>query len=132
MAHKRLLIHIIILMFLIVLLDKGANKFYWQNSVWYFDIIMHFLGGVWVGFFFIYVYSPLQRVTRPVLKVLLSVFLIGISWEIFEFVVNNVIGRIPFDAGDTLSDIFWDLTGGLIATFYFFKFIMPSSENKIQ
>jgi hypothetical protein len=119
-------------MFLIVLLDKGANKFYWQNSVWYFDIIMHFLGGVWVGFFFIYVYSPLQRVTRPVLKVLLSVFLIGISWEIFEFVVNNVIGRIPFDAGDTLSDIFWDLTGGLIATFYFFKFIMPSSENKIQ
>jgi hypothetical protein len=119
-------------MLLMFLIDKGANKFYWYNSIWYFDMIMHFLGGVWVGFFFIYIYSPSHLNNKSVFKIASSVLLIGLSWEVFEFVVNNVIGRVPFNSFDSISDIFWDMVGGLSAIFLFFKLIMPSGENKIQ
>src|SRR5512133_421417 len=121
MDRKKLLINIIVLMFFIFLTNKATGKFYWYNSIWYFDMIMHFLSGVWVGLFFIYAFNPIKLDFKFFRKVVLSVFLIGLSWEIFEFIVNNVIGRVPFDTKDTLSDISWDVVGSFVALFYFLK-----------
>ena len=132
MVRKKLLAHIIALMLFLFLMDKGANKFYWYNLIWYFDMIMHFLSGIWVGLFFLYVFNTDHFDLRSFLKIVCMVLLIGVAWEIFEFIVNNVIGRVPFDPIDTLSDIFWDILGGSVAVFYLFKIIMPTSENKIQ
>ena len=132
MARKKLLIHIIVLMFFIFLTDKAAGKFYWYNSIWYFDMIMHFLGGVWVGLFFIYTLSVDEASLKSLWRVVLLTLLIGVSWEVYEFVVNNMIGRVPFDILDTLSDIFWDVAGGLVSLFYFSKIIMMVRGNKIQ
>lgn len=117
-------------MFFIFFADKLADKFYWYNSIWYFDIIMHFLGGVWVGLFFIYIFSR-ESLDFLFLKVILSVLLIGISWEVSEFYVNNMIGQVPFDIVDTLFDICFDIFGGLLSVIYFQK-IMRASENRVQ
>ena len=119
-------------MFFIFLTDKAAGKFYWYNSIWYFDMIMHFLGGVWVGLFFIYTLSVDEASLKSLWQVVLLTLLIGVSWEIYEFVVNNMIGRVPFDILDTLSDIFWDVAGGFVSLFYFSKIIMMVRGNKIQ
>lgn len=131
MIHKKILLSIILLMFFIFFADKLANKFYWYNSIWYFDIIMHFLGGMWIGLFFIYVFSR-RSLDNLIFKVVLSVLLIGIFWEIFEFFVNNVIGQTPFNIVDTLFDIIFDLFGGLLSVLYFLKRIMKASENRVQ
>lgn len=132
MARKKLLISIVILMLLIFLMYKGANKFYWYNSIWYFDMIMHFLSGFWVGLFFLYVYFPDKVVFKSILYSILFVLFIGISWEVFEFFVFNVIGKIPFDSIDTASDVFWDIAGGFASTLFFFKRIIPFKESKVQ
>lgn len=132
MHNKRLLKYIVVLMLLMFLADKGASKFYWYNSIWYFDMIMHFFGGLWVGLFFIYVFSLSGSVSNLIFKIILSVLLVGISWEVFEFVVNNVIGRIPFNTLDTISDVLFDLTGGFFSIFYLLRHIVPVGENGVQ
>jgi hypothetical protein len=131
MAYKKPLVLIVFLMFFVFFIDKLADKFYWYNSIWYLDMIMHFLGGLWVGLFFIYIYY--YRASKNlVFKIIFSVLLVGISWEIFEFITFNMIGRTPFDYLDTLADIFFDLSGGLLAILYLFKKIMPTKEVGVQ
>src|SRR3989344_6115892 len=54
MDRKKFFKRIVYLIFFIFIVHFFANKFYWYSSIWYFDIIMHFLGGLWVGLFFIW------------------------------------------------------------------------------
>ena len=119
MDRKKLLIHIVCLMFFIFSLDTLAHKFYWYDSIWWFDMLTHSLSGFWVALFFIYVFVRKMHFPIPFVKVFFYLFLIGVGWEIFEFIVNNYIGPDPFDILDTLSDIFFDLAGGLSAIIYY-------------
>jgi hypothetical protein len=74
------------------------------------------------------------KVSGSILKIMLGVFLIGISWEVFEFSANSYFVKNLFVANrlDSVSDIFFDLSGGLVAILYYLKNIMPSLENKVQ
>lgn len=123
------LIHLILFIFIVNYL---ATKFYWYSEIWYFDMPMHFLGGFWIGLLYFYL-SPSENISfKVILKTLLFVILIGIGWEIFEVLVNDVIARNPFNSLDTFSDICFDLAGGGTAIFYFFKrIIMPIKEDTV-
>ena len=132
MDRKKLLARIVILMILLFIFDRLASKFYWYFTVWWFDMPMHFFGGIWVGLFFLYAYKVKNISLRSVIEVTLSVLVMGILWEIFEFYVFNGIGRYPFDLLDTFSDIFFDLAGGLTAVWYVSRRIMPVTENTVQ
>lgn len=118
MDRVKLLKPLIYLIFFILVMNFLANKFYWYSSIWYLDIIMHFLGGLWLGLAFIYLFSPQDHSFNSVFKILLFVLLIGVGWEVFEIAVNDVITKNPFNYLDTLSDIFFDLSGGLCAILY--------------
>ncbi len=121
MDRNKLLGRLIYLIFFIFITNFLANKFYWYSSIWYFDMIMHFLGGFWVGLASLYVFLP-QNISRKVIfKILLSVLIVGIGWEVYEVLVNDIIAQNPFDYLDTLSDIFFDLSGGLCAILYVWK-----------
>ncbi len=87
-------------------------------------MIMHFLGGFWVGLLYIYLFLPVDFSKNTVFKLLLFTLIVGILWELFEMLVNEVISSNPFDFLDTTSDIFFDLAGGGTAVSYFFKRIM--------
>ena len=102
--------------------------------MWYFDMIMHFLGGLWLGFLFLYILPHQEHPTSfsSVIKTLLFVFFIGIGWEIYEIVVNDVIAQNPFNILDTISDLFFDLTGGALSILYYVKRIMLVEQNTIQ
>lgn len=117
MDRKRLFKILAYLIVLIFLVNYVAVKLYWYNSIWYFDMIMHFLGGLWVGLISLYFFSS----KTPYLKILLFVLFIGLGWEIFELLFNNIIAQNPFNALDTISDIFFDLSGGLCAILYVWK-----------
>lgn len=120
------------LIFLIFSIHFVATKLYWYYSVWYLDIVMHFLGGFWVGLVFFYLLSPRDGPARTFLKTILFVLVIGIGWEIFEMLVNDVIAKNPFDFFDTIADLAADLFGGAVATFYFLKKIVIESGNEVQ
>lgn len=102
-----------------------AVKLYWYYSIWYFDMITHFWGGLCLGLAFIWLFSFQNSSSRISLKlaikIILGVLLIGVIWEIYEVLVNNVFAQNPFNTLDTISDIFFDLSGGICAILYIWK-----------
>ena len=48
---------------------------------------------------------------------LLGVVIIGIGWEVFEYIFNNLIGGLTFNLLDTVSDISFDIVGALVGIF---------------
>ena len=135
MDRKKLLKRIAYLILIIFLLNFLAGKFYWYSTIWYFDMPMHFLGGFWLGLMFFLIFIHFQPKLEPklglLIKVILGVLLIGILWELFELVFYNYIGKNPFNTLDTMSDICFDLAGGLSSIFYVSKRIMPEIINEV-
>jgi len=97
---------------------------------------MHFLGGLWVALtalwifcYFGHISSIINYKTKIFFIVFLAIFIIGISWEIFE-----LVGKITFmdDVGywtDTFGDLFNDFLGGMVAYFYFIRRRKCSNES---
>ncbi|MBI4085675.1 MAG: hypothetical protein HY433_00280 [Candidatus Liptonbacteria bacterium] len=106
--------------------------FGWYYTVFWFDIPMHIMGGVFIGALFVYLF----RVRHNFLKtesfltfVILGVgftVLVGVLWEFYElftdvliikrYSILNAPGGIHFD---TLKDLFNDIVGGAIAVGFF-------------
>ncbi|MCE9549277.1 hypothetical protein K8Q98_02660 [Candidatus Nomurabacteria bacterium] len=130
MNRKKLLKNIFFLMLLMFLANSLIIKFHLYYSVWWVDMVMHFGGGFWVGLFFFYVFYTREWFSSKLLSVFISILLIGLLWELFEYYLN-IISYEPFVLSDTLSDIFFDMAGGLLSMIYFSKRIMFTSKNKI-
>jgi hypothetical protein len=95
---------------------------------------MHLLGGFWVGLFFLYIFSRKQQVyfnLSLILKIFFISFLVGFSWELYEFYLN-VISGTTFNFNDTISDLCFDLLGSMVSVLYYFKIIMLERINKVQ
>ncbi len=118
MDSKKLLTRSALLIFFILFVNTLALVFHWYSSVWYFDMIMHFLGGAWLGLFFVYFFSQGELQINQIIKIFLAVLFVGAGWEIFEVLVNNFTNQDPFNFLDTVSDIFFDLAGGMSMILY--------------
>jgi hypothetical protein len=135
MNKTRILKHLFLLMFFIFIANMLALKFYWYSLIWYFDVIMHTLGGFWVGMFFLYVFERNKKSfnnSSLFFKVLFATLAVGILWEFYEFYIYQYISQIPFDYIDTSADIFFDLLGFWASYFYFIKFIVSPRRNRLQ
>ncbi|MDO8660089.1 MAG: hypothetical protein Q7K54_05870 [Candidatus Parcubacteria bacterium] len=132
MDRKKLLIRLTSLIFLIFIVNYLAHQFYWYSAIWYFDMLMHFSGGFWLGLTALWFFSKTELSFRYFIKIMLTVLLVGISWELFEVIFYNLVAQNSFDTLDSLSDICFDLAGGLAAVVYFMKRIMYLPENTVQ
>ena len=132
MKRKIILLKLAYLIFLIFVLNFLAGKFYLYSSIWFFDMPMHFLGGLWLGLSFIYIFWSQSISYNLFIKIIIGVLFIGISWEIFELIFTNYIGQMPFNKLDTVSDLCFDLAGGLCSILYVYGSKMDISflENK--
>ena len=127
MKRKIILQRLAYLIFFIFILNSAASKFHLYSSIWFFDMPMHFLGGLWVGLFFIYLFWFKPLSSNLFIEIMMGVLFIGVSWEIFEFIFTNHIGQAPFNTLDTISDICFDLAGGLFTILYVFRSKMTIS-----
>jgi len=117
---------------------------YWR--IWWFDNVLHFLGGAWLAFvaaWFVF-YSKKAKDIRLPFPVFLLVAvsfaaLVGVGWEIFEFCVDFLTGKgavagfNQIGLQDTMGDLFFDLLGGLLAGLAFikgFKKELKKNESK--
>jgi len=128
MDRKKLLIRLTFLILFIFFVNFVAMKFYWYSSLWWLDMPVHFLGGFWLALASIWLFSLADKSFRSIFKIISLVLLVGIFWEIFEIMVNESISRNPFNILDTVSDLTFDLAGGLSAIFYFLKKSVPAKE----
>lgn len=115
-----------------------AHYFYW--TLWWFDILQHFLAGLWIAFFTFWVVFGLRL--RAVLLLvntpssfltvaLVTTLAVGLAWEVFEYIV-----QLYFTENyvfDTISDLAMDIVGALTGYIYIvnsrFKVAFGSSKN---
>ncbi len=120
MNQKILAFQTLFLIFFIFFLNHFALRFYWYTSIWWLDMPVHFLGGLWLGLTSV-LFLPIKNInTKSILIVLGIVLFIGCGLEVFEIFTNNYLADMSFNTLDTLSDIFFDLTGGTAALLYLF------------
>jgi len=131
MESKKFLIRLLLLIFFIFLLDYLAMQFYWYSSIWYLDMLIHFLGGLWLGLALVWLFRIKEISFKSIFYLILGVLLIGVLWEIFEIIIDETITGNSFNILDTISDILFDLAGGSLALLYFLKKTMPIKENTI-
>lgn len=95
----------------------ALDRAYYWTVPWY-DIMMHFLGGLWVALFSLWVcasgkfsFIP-QRISWG--KVLVVVLTVGVLWELYEIVFGLTFVSDPEYWGDTTLDMVMDTAGGLV------------------
>ncbi len=136
MDSKKIFQQLASLVIAIFILNFLANKFHWYYSIWWFDMPMHFMGGFWLGmvFFWFFKVRKLSLLVNLslVTKLIAWVLLIGVGWELFEYFFINYMAQNNFDLIDTLSDLFFDLFGGITAVAFLLKRDVLINSNKVE
>ncbi len=106
-----------------------AMKFFWYYSIWWFDMPMHFLGGIFIGLLSLSVYMSYFIKEETVLTLgkifwiaFISALIVGVAWELFEFSLDTFITFKVHYLPDTLSDLCFDMTGAMTAALYYLYF----------
>lgn len=113
-----------ILFALVALFSFLSRREAWYNTYWYTDVILHFTSGVALGLLWI----ALTKNDANRLQTSSLLFIIGaisfavfgsVLWESWEFAGWRITPShtqfyIP-ELGDTLSDVFCGLLGGVLA-----------------
>lgn len=106
----------------VLLLNSVANAFYWYVSIPWFDMFMHTLGGVFVALLGgAFLARRLVELTPRELfiTVALFVFIIGLGWEYYEYIVQFYIKNVHLaDVSDSISDLICDMIGGSIGSLF--------------
>lgn len=112
----------------IAVLNFYAYKFHWYWEFWWFDIIMHTLGGLWVASSALWLryfrvsaehVSIAHKKSSIFLLALVSVYIVGGGWELFEFSMDKFITFAIHNSMNTASDLFFDGVGSILATLFF-------------
>ncbi len=121
-----------------------AFQYFWYWRIWWFDLVMHFLGGILVGLFCLWYFFTFIRPQevdfsfKLALKVaIIGALTIGLAWELFEFGIDQYwaaeigvksLGVLQQGWRDTLSDLLVDLIGGFFSACLFWRM----SQRKIS
>lgn len=107
---------------LIALLQFLATRYFLYWEFWWYDIMMHFLGGLFIGASFLwFVYFEASRLKKnlPVFVATFAVvFTVGVSWELFEY-VTGMYNAVNYTL-DTTLDLAMDIAG-MMGAYLFFK-----------
>ncbi len=121
MKNYRLLWLSFVLIVLLGVLHVMASLFYFYWDIWWFDSVMHFLGGLSLGFFFLWVWlsSGVFEIRVPskreaFLTSLIFVMVVGIGWEVFEYVHGLTQSTEAYPL-DTFHDLVSDFIGATVA-----------------
>jgi len=114
--------------FLLALLTWIAiwQSLYWR--LWWFDIPMHILGGVWAGLCAAWLTARREE-GFSLLWCLVFTLAIGIGWELFEYSEGIAFPRYFSYPADTIKDLVMDLVGGALGWFLATK-LLPSHKIK--
>lgn len=138
LSQKNLSSAITLFFLAIAAIHAAAVYFYLYWIIGWFDVVMHFMGGMWlslIAIWFLYFSGKLDfnKNFFLVLVIILGIVALGgVLWEFFEFSFDKIflgkidkyavrIGLAQLSLTDTLSDLFFDLLGGLAGGLLFFK-----------
>lgn len=118
MRSRRLLLISFVVAVLFIFLYQVSDAFW---GIRWFDSLMHFLGGLTIGLFSLWVWFGSGFFGRSVpskkaafVAALIFAMLGGLWWEFFEYAygISNPIGSFALD---TFHDVLADFVGGMVA-----------------
>lgn len=117
---------------LIATLHFMANIYFLYWSVWWFDILMHFLGGLFIGASALWLLRfevpPGLRTRIPVFITVFAVVLtVGVLWEVFEK-ITGAYNAINYTL-DTATDIAMDVVG-MLAAYLIYKRVVWNENSQ--
>ncbi len=122
MKRNTLVLILSVLVIVIALAHLFAMEFNLYFHVWWFDLVMHFLGGFWCGLFALDRFRKtwLKRGLKPgigrvISAGLLGAFVFGILWEIYEYTFGFTFTSKSSYVVDTVLDLIMDSAGGILA-----------------
>ncbi len=89
--------------------------------IWWLDIPLHLLGGLWIGLLVLAYYAPRFRepdlLSDPAVlrTAVIAALVVGLFWEVFEFSLDRFIVINTHDMHDTLDDLLNDVIGAVFA-----------------
>lgn len=123
LIKKYLLKEVAILSILILFLHLIAIKFYLYWTTDWFDILMHFLGGLLIGLIVLFILKIfISKIFNDDHELILNllviglVLVVGLSWELGEIFVG--LTDIFSDKIDTAVDLIMDTIGAIVSIFY--------------
>lgn len=148
MLSKLFFTRLIIFIFLALFLIHAVAIYfslYW--IVDWLDIVMHFLGGIWLSLIALWLFYFSGKMNVSGISFGWQLFFLvglvalgGVLWEFFEFIFDNIFlanniggiiislpGCVQLGVADTMLDLLFDLLGGLIGGLIFLKKI--KNEN---
>lgn len=125
----------IVILTIIFLAGHALGSFFsLYEQIFWFDMVMHTLGGAWLAAVFVTVGdsrfpSFLRELPRfrYTLRVVLLVLIAGLAWELYQHVfavwATARFGDLGFaqPLSDTLSDLLLDAVGAVIAALLLFR-----------
>lgn len=143
MAKKEIFLKLAVILYIIAALNFLADYFHLYYILWWFDILMHFLGGFWVGGMVLWFYFFNIRInkrfsasgrTGKLLLYFAAVLAVSVVWELFEFSLDTFVVSRTNDIMDTLSDLFMDTlgAGSMLAYFFYGKYRNITTKNTKQ
>ncbi len=110
------------LIVLIAVLHVTAMNYNLYFFLWWFDLVMHFLGGLWCSFFTLFYISSFEMKrsinwprARVYLAAVFATLLVGVAWEIYEYVFGFTFTTKSSYQLDTALDLVMDTTGAVVA-----------------
>jgi len=114
--HRKLLYIAFGLVVLLATLHFIAIALYFYWTLWWYDYLMHFLGGLALGFFILSFSNTVSMKTISISIV--CVMLLGGAWEIFEY-INGIVDSIEsYYTLDVIHDLIADGVGAVLAALY--------------
>ena len=103
---------------------------YWHLYflIWWLDIPVHIFSGMWIALLSLSFYYRSNHAPHKehsalfvVISAASSALVIGLAWEVYEFVVDRAMNANDVQLGDTLKDLCDDLLGGILAAWIFVR-----------
>ena len=126
MLRDKLFISLFVLIALIALLHILAIEYSLYFFLWWFDLLIHFLAGLWVSGLSLWIYfrsgyikKPVQNMMRAFIVAATSIVVISVSWKFYEIIIGVPIEKDYVQ--DTVVDLIMDTLGALAGFIYYVR-----------
>jgi hypothetical protein len=91
---------------------------------WWYDIMLHILGGMLAGFVAVSVVRAdqgEQNLGIMVTRGIIAALILGLLWELFELIIGATFVTVEGYPRDTFIDLLCDVSGGILGSLYNYR-----------
>lgn len=113
MDSRHLLFLQLFLLGIVAALHMIGSQLYLYWMFWWYDMVVHFLASIWIALSATWIAAQF-RAKRVALWVFVSVALVSLGWESFEYMIGAVdLADGDVFVTDTVLDLVVNMIGGL-------------------